>query len=328
MEIMKEIHRRAREAKKTVVLPEGEDERTIRAAGVIAREGLADPILLGDPETMERKASIMNADISKVKLMNPRTSKFRADFAQEYFRLRSHKGITMEQAEKTVQQPLFFGALLVRWGVAHGSVAGAANTTADVMRAGIQIIGLKPGIKIVSSSFMMVMPEGKVYMYSDGAVVPEPDAEQLASIAVSASETHRALTGEEPIVALLSFSTKGSAEHHSIDKVRQALEIARKMRPELKIDGELQVDAAIVPAVAEKKAPGSPVAGSANVFIFPDLNSGNIAYKITQRLANARAIGPIVQGLAKPAFDLSRGCSAEDIVDVAAVNAVMAASGE
>ncbi len=328
MEIMKEIRRKAREAKKTVVLPEGEDERTLRAAEIITKEGLAELILLGDPETMERKAQMLELNLSKVKLMNPRTSKFRADFSQEYFKLRSHKGVTMEQAEKTVQLPLFFGAFLVKWGVAAGSVAGAANTTGDVMRAGIQVIGLKPGIKIVSSSFMMVMPEGKVYMYSDGAVVPEPDAEQLASIAVSAADTHRALTGEEPLVAMLSFSTKGSAEHHTIDKVREALKIAREMRPDLKIDGELQVDAAIVPAIAEKKAPGSPLGGKANVFVFPDLNAGNIAYKITQRLANARAIGPIVQGLAKPAFDLSRGCSAEDIVDVTAVNAVVAASGE
>lgn len=324
---MQRICDKAKANPKKVVLPEGSEERTLRAADIILKEKLAKLIILGDPETMERQAEAWNLDLNGAQLMNPKTSKFSADFTQEYYRLRSHKGITMEQARETMKHPLFFGAMLVKWGLADGSVAGAVNTTGDVLRAGIQIIGLKPGIKIVSSSFMMVLPSGKIYMYSDGAVVPEPDAEQLASIAVSASETHRALTGEEPIVAMLSFSTKGSAEHHTIDKVRQATERVRKMRPELKVDGELQVDAAIVPAIADKKAPGSPVQGSANVFIFPDLNAGNIAYKITQRLANARAIGPIVQGLAKPSFDLSRGCSVDDIVDVTTVNVVISASG-
>ena len=326
MDIMEKIRSKARELKRTVVLPEGEEERTIRAAEIILREKIADLILIGDPETMERKSEQWGLDISQAKLMNPGKSKFIHDFSAEYHRIRAHKGITLEQAVETVKQPLFFGAMLVRWGIAHGSVAGAINTTGNVMRAAIQAIGLKEGINIVSSSFMMVLPSGKVYMYSDGAVVPEPDAEQLASIAVSAADTHRALVDEEPLVALLSFSTKGSAEHHTIDKVREALEIAKRMRPDLKIDGELQVDAAIIPAISARKAPGSPIAGNANVFVFPDLNAGNIAYKITERLANARAIGPIVQGLAKPAFDLSRGCSAEDIVDVVAVNAVVAGS--
>ena len=323
---MEKIRNKARKLKRTVVLPEGEEERSIRAADIILREKIADLILIGDPETIERKSEQWKLDISRAKLMNPAKSKFVHDFSAEYYRIRAHKGITLEQAVETVKQPLFFGAMLVRWGIAHGSVAGAINTTGDVMRAAIQAIGLKEGIKIVSSSFMMVMPTGKVYMYSDAAVVPEPDAEQLASIAVSAADTHRALVDEEPLVALLSFSTKGSAEHHTIDKVRQALEIAKTMRPNLKIDGELQVDAAIIPAIGARKAPGSLIAGNANVFIFPDLNAGNIAYKITERLANARAIGPIVQGLAKPAFDLSRGCSAEDIVDVVAVNAVVSGS--
>jgi phosphate acetyltransferase len=232
----------------------------------------------------------------------------------------------MEQAGDTMKQVLFFGAMLVRYGVADGSVGGAIHTTADVMRAGIQIIGMKPGIKIVSSTFEMVLTSGKVLTYSDCAVVPNPDAEQLASIAVSAADTHRALTDEIPMVAMLSFSTKGSAEHPDVDKVRQATEIAKKLRPELHIDGELQFDAAYVPAIGEKKSPGSPVAGKANVMVFPNLDAGNICYKSTQRLANARAIGPIVQGLNKPFFDLSRGCSAEDIVDTAAVNMVIAGS--
>ena len=324
---MQRIREKAKANSRKVVLPEGSEERTLFAANAILKDKIADLIILGDPETMERQAENWGLDISRAQLMNPKTSKFIPDFTQEYYRLRSHKGITMEQARETVKIPLFFGAMLVKWGLADGSVAGAINTTGDVIRAGIQIIGLKPRINIVSSSFMMVLPSGKIYMYSDGAVVPEPDAEQLASIAISAADTHSALTGEEPILAMLSFSTKGSAEHHTIDKMRKATELVRKMRPELRIDGELQVDAAIVPAIAAKKAPGSPVAGKANVFIFPDLNAGNIAYKITQRLANARAIGPIVQGMAKPAFDLSRGCTAEDIVDVVAVNVVIAGSG-
>jgi phosphate acetyltransferase len=323
---MQKIRQKSKEKMNTIVLPEGEEERSLRAAEKILKEKIANIILLGDAETIERKTANWGLDIADAKVINPKTSKFKTDFIQEYYHLRAHKGITMEQAEDTMKHPLFFGAMLVRWGVAQGSVAGAINTTADVMRAGIQIIGMKPGISIVSSCFMMVMPNGRVFTYSDCAVVPDPNAEQLASIAISASETHRALTEEEPLVAMLSFSTKGSAEHPSIDKVRLALDMVKKLRPELKIDGELQVDAAIVPAVAEKKCPGSPIMGKANVFVFPDLNSGNIAYKITQRLANARAIGPIVQGLNKPAFDLSRGCSAEDIVDVVAVNSVVSSN--
>ena len=324
MDIMEQIWEKAKAKPMTIVLPEGEEARTIKAAHVILKEKLAQLILLGNQENIEKTAKMLDADISPARILDPATSKFNHDFSQELYKLRSHKGMTMEKAQETMRNHLFFGAMLVRMQIAGGSVAGAINTTGDVMRAAIQVIGLKSGIKVVSSSFMMVMPSGKVYMYSDGAVVPEPNAEQLASIAVSAADTHQSLTGEEPLVAMLSFSTKGSAEHHTIDKVRQALKLAQEMRPDLKIDGELQVDAAIVPLVGAKKAPGSPVAGNANVFIFPDLNAGNIAYKITQRLANARAIGPIVQGLAKPAFDLSRGCSAEDIVDVVAVNAVVA----
>jgi phosphate acetyltransferase len=323
---MERLYRRAQENPVTIVLPEGEEERTLRAADIILDKGIANLILLGDAETMERKSEQWNLNIDKAQLMNPKNSKFLHDFTTELYRLRSHKGLTMEQAAENIRQPLFFGAMLVKWGLAQGSVAGAINTTGNVMRAAIQIIGMKPGISVVSSSFMMVLPDNIIYTFSDCAVVPEPDAEQLASIAISASETHQALVGEEPLVALLSFSTKGSAEHHTVDKIRQAFDKVRKLRPDLNIDGELQFDAAIIPAIGERKSPGSTVAGKANVFIFPDLNSGNIAYKITQRLAKARAIGPIVQGLTKPAFDLSRGCSVQDIVDVVAVNAVIAAS--
>lgn len=323
---MQQIWQKARAKTMTVVLPEGEEARTIKAAGIILKEKLAKLILLGNTANIENTAKMLDADISAATIIDPQNSKFHHNFTQEYYKLRSHKGVTMEQAAETMKQNLFFGAMLVRLEIANGSVGGAIHTTGEVMRAAIQIVGMKPGITIVSSSFMMVMPSGKVYMFSDPAVVPDPNPEQLASIAVSAADTHQALTGETPVVAMLSFSTKGSAEHPHIDKVREALKLAQALRPDLAIDGELQVDAAIVASVGAKKAPGSPVAGKANVLVFPDLDAGNIAYKLVQRLAGAKAIGPIVQGLNKPCYDLSRGCSAEDIVDTAAVNAVVSGS--
>jgi len=326
MDIMQQIWQKARAKTMTVVLPEGEEARTIKAAGIILKEKLAKLILLGNTANIENTAKMLDADISAATIIDPQNSKFHHNFTQEYYKLRSHKGVTMEQAAETMKQNLFFGAMLVRLEIANGSVGGAIHTTGEVMRAAIQIVGMKPGITIVSSSFMMVMPSGKVYMFSDPAVVPDPNPEQLASIAVSAADTHQALTGETPVVAMLSFSTKGSAEHPHIDKVREALKLAQALRPDLAIDGELQVDAAIVASVGAKKAPGSPVAGKANVLVFPDLDAGNIAYKLVQRLAGAKAIGPIVQGLNKPCYDLSRGCSAEDIVDTAAVNAVVSGS--
>lgn len=322
------IKDRARTKNRTVVLPEGIEPRVIQAAKIIVEEKIAKVILLGDKEKISSLAKEHELDLNLVEQIDPLTSDFLPSFAEEFCEIRKAKGISLDQANETMKNYLFFGAMMVRRDMADASVAGSINTTGDVLRAAIQVIGMAPGIKTVSGAFMMTMPDygpypNKVFMYGDGAVVPNPNAEQLASIAASTAKTMESLTGEEPKVAMLSFSTKGSAKHADVDKVTEALELLKKDFPDLKVDGELQVDAAIVPRVAASKAPGSIVAGNANVMIFPDLDAGNIAYKLTQRLAGASATGPIVQGLAKPANDLSRGCSAQDIVDVSAIAVLM-----
>jgi len=322
------IRAEARAKKRTVVLPEGLEPRVIEAAKKIIEQELAKVILLGNNGKISKLAADYGLDLKKAKVIDPLNSELLPSFAQEYYEIRKSKGITPEQAAETMKNYLFFGAMMVRRDMADASVSGSINTTGDVLRAAIQIIGMAPGIKTVSGAFMMTMPDygdykNRVFMYGDGAVVPNPDAEQLASIAASTAQTMKNLTGQEPKVAMLSFSTKGSAKHEDVDKVVRALEILKRDFPDLKVDGELQVDAAIVPKVAKSKAPGSIIAGDANVLIFPDLDAGNIAYKLTQRLAGATATGPIVQGLAKPANDLSRGCSANDIVDVSAIAVLM-----
>ncbi len=316
------IKSKASQKKKTIVLPESHDERVLKAAETLTKQNIASIITLGNEEKIFNDVKKLNIDLSNVRIIDPEKSERFDSYTNTFYELRKKKGLTVEQAREIMRRDLFFGAMMVKEGIADGSVAGSTASTADVLRAGIQCIGMADGISIVSSFFLMVFPE-KTYTFSDCGVVPDPNAEQLADIAISAADNHHKLTGEIPVVAMLSFSTKGSAQHESVEKVIEATKIAKNKRTDLMIDGELQFDAAIVESIGKKKAPGSEVAGHANVLIFPDLNAGNIGYKIAQRLGGCEAIGPLIQGLKKPYFDLSRGCSADDIVNTAAFAILM-----
>ena len=324
------LRENAKKEKKKIILPEGTDVRVVKAASFLVSEGLAEICLLADESEVKKLAEDNSISLDGVEIIDPKTHGERDDIINGYFEKRKAKGVTFEEAEKTVMDSyVIYAAMMTSMGLGDGFVAGAITTTSNVARAAIHCLRIDREIGTVSSSFIMQMEnstfgENGLLIYGDCAIIPEPTARQLTGITIATSDLMRKLFGVEPRVAMLSYSTHGSAKSDSIITIHNALEKIKERRPNLKIDGELQVDAAIVPEVAERKSPGSPIGGKANVLIFPDLNAGNIAYKLSQRLAGARAVGPILQGLDKPCSDLSRGCSWEDVVDTAVVVAIKA----
>lgn len=332
MNLLDQIKQKAKSLNQTIVLPESFDERTLKAADIILSEEIAKIILIGNPEKILQDAKNMNlSHISKAKIVDPFNNPDIQKYAELMVELRKNKGMTIEKATELLTDYLYLATIMVKAGDADGEVAGAANATGDVLRPAFQYVKTLPGITVVSGAFLMFLNDTKfgnngLMVFADCAVHPDPTAEQLAEIAVSTGKTTRAIAGIEPKIAMLSFSTKGSAQHPMVDKVAKATKIAQEMAPDMMIDGEMQADAAIIESIGIKKAPESKIAGQANVLVFPDLQSGNIAYKLVERMAGAQAVGPVLQGMAAPINDLSRGCSVSDIVNLVAITANQAAA--
>ena len=329
MKFIEQIKQRAKKDIKTIILPEAEDKRVLEAASKVAKEGFANIILLGNKEQIEKDSSKYNLDLSKIKIIDVNSSDKKQDYANKLYELRKAKGLTLDEAEKLIEEPIYFGMMMLKNNEADGLVSGAAHSTANTLRPALQILKTAPNTKLVSAFFIMCVPnceygEHGNFVYGDCGLNQNPTADELSEIAISSAKSFEDLVQSEPKVAMLSYSTYGSAKSELTEKVIEATKLVKEKSPNLLVDGELQVDAAIIPEISKSKAPGSPIEGNANVLIFPDLDAGNIGYKLTQRLAKAEAYGPLCQGIAKPVNDLSRGCSAEDIVGVVAITSVQA----